>query len=63
MVKYLLLDKNDITHVCGVISRQEAMKELDCTPSFFNHFIDYAKLFRNKYILVEEYFGECKEEQ
>lgn len=62
MVKYLLLDKDDITRVCGLISRQEAMKELGFTPSAFNNFIAHARLFRNKYILVEEYFEKCEEE-
>ena len=46
---YLLLDKDDITKVCGVVSSKEILKEL--THSQIISCLNNGKLFRNKYIL------------
>lgn len=56
--KLLMLDKDDITIVCGTITSREAKKELKLTDNQFAKFIDMGKLFRGKYILIEEYGDE-----
>lgn len=54
MTDYLMLDKDDITKVCGVISRKEAKTEMGLTESQMTRFISLGKLFRGQYILVED---------
>ncbi|WP_050638460.1 hypothetical protein [Candidatus Stoquefichus sp. SB1] len=62
-INYLLLDKDDITKICGIISRQQAMKELGYNDHQFKHFVDYSKIFKKKYILVEEKFSKCEKRE
>lgn len=59
---YLMLDKDDITNVCGVISSKDARKELGITVSQFHTFLYLGKLFRDKYILVEDIEEKEKKE-
>lgn len=54
MTTYLLLNEDDITEVCGTISRKEATEELGMTNGQFHMFISSGKPFRGKYILVED---------
>ena len=56
---YLMLDKDDITKVCGVISSREILKEM--TSSKFRSLLANGKLFRDKYILIEKEFNQEKE--
>ena len=59
-VRFLLLDKNDITKVCGVISKKDALKEMGA--SALHRILENGTLFRGKYYLVEEEFkAEQKE--
>ena len=55
-MNYLMLNKDDITEVCGVISKAEVKKELALTEHQFWLFVYLGKIFREKYILVEEEF-------
>lgn len=55
-VNYLLLDKEDITNICGIISRKDAMRELGYNHNQFENFLKYQRLFKDKYVLVEEEF-------
>ena len=52
--RYLMLDKNDITNACGTITAKEIKKELNFTPQDLNQFVHLGKIFRNKYILIED---------
>lgn len=54
MTDYLMLNKDDITEVCGVISRKEARLEMGLSESQMTRFISLCKLFRGQYILVED---------
>ena len=56
---YLLLDKDDITKVCGVISRKKLLREL--THSQIASYLNNSKLFRDKYILIEDEHKRKKE--
>lgn len=60
MRHYLMLDKDDITNVCGVISRKDAINELDLNEGQFANFVSLGKIFRDKYILVEDWEGDTK---
>ena len=51
---YLMLDKDDITNVCGTITPKEVCKELGLTTNQFNNFVSMGKIFRDKYILIED---------
>lgn len=55
MINYLMLDKDDITIVHGTISRVDVIKELKITSNQFKMFVDYGKIFRDKYILIDDY--------
>lgn len=57
---YLMLDKDDITNVCGKISTEELINELNMTYSQLNTFILLNKVFRKRYILVEDTKKSCK---
>lgn len=57
-ISYLMLDKNDITKICGVISRQEAIKKMNMNQWSFESFLAHEGIFMNKYILVEEDFSK-----
>lgn len=57
-VDYLMLDKDDITKVCGVISSKEILKEM--TSSKFRSMLINGKFFRDKYILVEKDHDDVK---
>lgn len=59
-INYLLLDKDDITFVCGIISCQQAMKELGYDNQQFENMLKGQRIFKNKYVLVEEKFSECE---
>lgn len=61
-MNYLTLNKDDITEVCGVISKAEVKKELALTEHQFWLFVYLGKIFREKYILVEEEFKKEKQE-
>lgn len=51
---YLMLDKDDITKICGVISRKEVLKEIGM-PALKKHLVNGLEFpFRGKYVLVEE---------
>lgn len=52
-MNYLLLDKNDITKVCGEITYKELIDELKCTKYQLHRFIFLGNIFRDKYIIVE----------
>lgn len=61
-MNYLMLNKDDITEVCGVISKAEVKKELVLTEHQFWSFVYLGKIFREKYILVEEEFKKERQE-
>lgn len=54
MIKYLMLDKDDITKVCGEIDKKEILKEM--TLNELNNCLLYGNRFhyKGKYILVED---------
>lgn len=54
MVEYLLLDKDDITKVCGRMTIKELQEEMKKTRSGVCAFISQGKLFRDRYVLVED---------
>lgn len=56
----LMLDKDDITNVCGCITSTEVRNELHLTLHQFKNFMDYGKVFRGRYILIEDYEQENK---
>lgn len=51
---YLMLDKDDITNVCGVISRKDVIKEIGEKELKYHLEYAYKRPFRDKYILVED---------
>lgn len=53
MARYLMLDKNDITEVCGVISRKDVIEEVG-KSEFYNILNIKNHFFREKYVLVED---------
>ena len=53
--KLLMLDKDDITNVCGITTSREVKDELNLTDKQYEKFLDMGKLFRGKYILIEDY--------
>ena len=57
-MNYLMLDANDITKVCGIISRKELLKEMSIAK--LQNLLDHPNLhpFRDKYVLVEEHFDK-----
>lgn len=57
-MNYLMLNKNDITEVCGVITRKEVVKEIGELE--LANILTVPKLhsFRGKYLLVEENFED-----
>lgn len=58
-MNYLMLDKNDITNVCGVISRKDVLKEI--SNNELTTILNLkGKCFRDKYILVEEVFKDLE---
>lgn len=59
-VNYLMLDKDDITNVCGIISRHQAMRELNYDQTQFENFMRFQKLFKGKYFLVKDEFKRCE---
>lgn len=61
MTTYLMLDKDDITKVCGTITRKEFLEETGFSQSKASSFIMYGRVFRDKYILVEDYHEEVSE--
>lgn len=54
MITYLMLDKDDITKVCGTIAKVDFMNELHFNEYEARNFIDNSHCFRDRYILVEE---------
>ena len=60
IINYLLLDKDDITNVCGVINSKDLSKEL--TRSQILCCLNNGKLFRDKYILIENESSKIKNE-
>lgn len=54
MAHYLMLNKDDITEVCGTITPKEVRNELGITGTQFTRFVETARVFRGKYILVED---------
>lgn len=59
-MNYLMLDKSDITKVCGNISHIEIMKETNMNKNQLSNFLSHERLFRNKYILVEDISGSTR---
>jgi hypothetical protein len=57
-----MLDKDDITNVCGTITPKEVCKELGITSNQFNNFVSMGKVFRDKYILIEDEKPKPKKE-
>ena len=62
-INYLMLDKDDITKICGIISRQQAMKELNYNHQQFENLLKGQRLFKNKFVLVEEKFSKCEKRE
>lgn len=58
MITYLMLDKDDITRVCGTITRKEFLKDTGFSKSKANIFIMYGRIYKDKYILVEDFQKE-----
>lgn len=52
--RYMMLNKDDITDDCGTITAKELKKELNFTSQQLNQFVHLGKIFRNKYILIED---------
>lgn len=50
----LMLDKDDITIVCGKITTTQLKKELNLTKHQLANFLDFGKLYKGKYILIED---------
>lgn len=57
-LNYLLLDKDDITKVCGVVSHQELMKEM--TYNRLQNMLGESLIYKEKYILIEDDDAEEK---
>ena len=57
-MEYLMLDKDNITKVCGSIETQELKKELNITSADVGKYVAYGKIFRGKYILIENVFND-----
>lgn len=53
-IKILLLDKNDVTCVCGSFTNVELCDKLNLTHKQLIGYMDKQILFENKYILVED---------
>lgn len=52
MRNYLMLDKDDVTVSHGSISKKELLKEM--TINELNSMLNNFKLYKGKYILVED---------
>lgn len=52
--RYMMLNKDDITDDCGTITAKELKKELNFTSQQLNQFVHLGKIFRNKYLLIED---------
>ena len=50
----LMLDKDDITNVCGKITTTQLRDELKISMHQLKNFLDFEKLYKGKYILVED---------
>jgi len=57
-MQYLMLDKNNITKVCGTIETQELKKELNTTSDGVAKYVAFGKIFREKFILIEDNFSD-----
>lgn len=53
---YLMLDKDDITKVCGEISDKQLYEELNFNSNQLQNYLSVGKLFRDTYVLVEKSF-------
>lgn len=53
-----MLDKDDITRVCGTITRKEFLEETGFSQSKASNFIMYGRIYKDKYILVEDFHKE-----
>lgn len=58
MNKYLMLDKDDITKICGVVTQKELLKSM--THSQINTMLINSKPYQGKYILIED---ECEKKE
>ena len=52
-LEYLMLDKQDITKICGKIKTTQLLKETGFDLKTLRKNIDKSFYFRDKYILVE----------
>lgn len=55
-MNYLMLNKDDITEVCGVITKKDVEKEIGATQLASCLRNGYTYPYRGKYVLVEEEF-------
>lgn len=60
--RYMMLNKDDITDDCGTITAKELKKELNFTSQQLNQFVHLGKIFRDKYILIEDEAIEYKDQ-
>lgn len=54
ITNYLLLDKEDICHVCGSMTFDELTNKLSITPKQFDLWIDKVGILDNKYVVIED---------
>lgn len=60
-MNYLLLDKNDITKVCGTMTYNELVKDLGFNRKYQLHkFIFDGKIYKGKYIIIEDEYKRDK---
>lgn len=50
---YYLLDKNDITCICGIMEKKEILKKMKMNEIQFKAWLSNDELFEDKYYLVE----------
>ena len=60
-LNYLLLDKNDITKVCGTMTYNELVNDLGFNRKYQLHkFIFDGKIYKDRYIIIEDEYKRDK---
>lgn len=62
MITYLMLDKDDISICHGTITSKEVKKELGINDNQFKNMLNQAKVYKDKYILVEDFENKNQED-
>lgn len=61
MITYLMLDKDDISICHGTITSKEVKKELGINDNQFRNIVYLGKIYKDKYILVEDFENNNQE--